>query len=62
MLLFTGVPVAHIVKCWPTDLLDRVHLRSGRNLLSHKRSSIAHNLSLSTSHRSVMTEILLKRT
>ena len=30
--------------------------------LDRKRNSIAHSLSLSTSHRPDMTEILLKRT
>ena len=34
---------------------------SRRNLLNRKRGSIAHSLSLSTSHRPDMTEILLKR-
>ena len=34
---------------------------SRRNLLNRKRGSIAHSLSLSTSHRPDMTEILSKR-
>ena len=34
----------------------------GENLLNRKRSSTAHSLSLSTSHRPDMTETLLKRT
>ena len=36
--------------------------RSRRNLHNHKRGSIAPSLSLSTSHRPDMIEILLKRT
>ena len=35
---------------------------SRQNLLNPKRSSITHNLSLSTFHRPDMTEVLLKRT
>ena len=35
--------------------------RSRRNLLNRKRSSIVDSLSLSTSHRPDMTDILLKR-
>ena len=36
--------------------------RTRRNLLNRKRSSIAHSLSLSASHRPDMTEILFKGT
>ena len=57
-----GAPVAQWVKRWPTDLADRVQSPLRRNLLNRKRSSIAHSLSLSASHRPDMTETLLKRT
>ena len=36
-------------------------IRSRRNLLNHKRGSIAHSLSLSPTHRPDMTETLLKK-
>ena len=57
-----GAPVAKGVKRWPTDLADRVRSRSRRNLLDRKRSSIAHIILLSTSHRLDMTETLLTMT
>ena len=47
---------------WMDDLRVYVLLRSRRNLFNRKRRSIAHSLSLSTSHRPDMTETLLKRT
>ena len=55
-------PVAQWVNHWPTDIADRV-----RSLLEAKSSqpetgSIAHSLSLSTTHRPDMTKILLKKT
>ena len=51
-----------------TDLVICSHSRDGLtpfysqiNLLNYKRSSTAHSLSLSTSHRPDMTETLSKR-
>ena len=40
----------------------RLEPRSRRNLLNYKWGSIAHSLSLSSTHRPDMTEILSKRT
>ena len=51
-----GALVAQWVKRWP-----EFYPRSRRNPLNRKWSSIAHCLSLSTSHRPDMTETLLKR-
>ena len=63
ILIFkTRGPVAQWVKRWPTDLADLVDPRCWRNLLNRKRSSTAHSLPLSISHRPDMTEILLKKT
>ena len=65
-----GAPVAQWVKRWPTDLAvpssiptrgEKKTKEKKKNLLNRKRGSIAHSLSLSTSHRPDMTEILLKR-
>ena len=65
-----GAPVAQWVKRWPTDLAvpssiptrgEKKTKERKKNLLNRKRGSIAHSLSLSTSHRPDMTEILLKR-
>ena len=55
--MFNGAPVAQWVKRWPAD-----QAVPRRNLLNRKRGSTAHGLSLSSSHRPDMTEILLKRT
>ena len=55
-----GAPVAQWVKRWPTDLAVPSSIPT-RGLLNRKWGSIAHSLSLSTSHRPDMTEILLKR-
>ena len=49
--------VAQWVKPWPADLM----VLRGENLFNHKQSYIAYSLSLSLSHCSDMTEILLKR-
>ena len=57
-----GAPVAQWVKRWPADLADRVRSSLEVKSSQPKRSSIAHSLSLSSEHRSDMTEILLKRT
>ena len=54
------VPVAHWVKRWPTDLENRG--RSPLEALNRRRSSLAHSLSSSTSHRPDITEIHLERT
>ena len=52
-------------KHWPTDLaVLRLIVTRGEILLNGNQGSIAHSLSLpvSSAHRPVMTEILLKRT
>ena len=56
-----AAPVAQWVKRWLADLAVP-SLRPIRSRISRNRGSIAHSLSLSTSHRPDMTEILLKRT
>ena len=60
--LWLGTPLAQWVKRWTTDLaVPTSILLSRRNHLNRKPGSIAHSLSLSTSNRPDMTEILLKR-
>ena len=61
-LTMLGAPVTQWVKRWPTDLADRVRSPLEAKSSHRKRSSIAHSLSLSTSHCPDMTETLLKRT
>ena len=59
---YCGAPVSQLAKRRPTDLaVSGLSLVRGGNLSERKRSFIAHSLSLSTSHRFDMTEILLKR-
>ena len=58
-LSYGGAPVVQWVKRWPTDLADR--LRPPFEAKFSQPGSIAHRLSLSTSHRPDMTERLLKR-
>ena len=56
-------PVAQWVKHWPSDpSVPRSIPARGEIFSTVKRGSIAQSLSLSTSHRPDMTEILLKRT
>ena len=51
--------VAQWVKYWPTDLaVQNLSPSSRQSLLNHKHGSIAHSLSISTLHRSDMSEIL----
>ena len=55
--------VALWVKRWPAELVATGSiLAGGDNLFNCKQGSIAHSPSVSPSHRTVMTEILLKRT
>ena len=55
-------PSSSIIRLCSGLLVERTKFDpcSRRNLLNRKWSSIAHSLSLSTSHRPDMTEILLK--
>ena len=58
-----GAPVAQWVQRWPTDLVVMSSSPAlGEDLFSRERGSIAHSLSLLSTHRPDMTEILLKRT
>ena len=56
-----GAPLTYWVKHWPTDLavMGLIPRESG-NLVKPKQGSIAHNLSLSSSHLPDITEIQLK--
>ena len=58
-----GALVAPLVKRWPVDLavLDSRHAGGGF-LSNRKRDFIAHSLSISHTHRPVMTDIRIKRT
>ena len=58
----TGAPVAQCVKCWPTDLAVLSSIPARGEIFSLVNGVPVHSLSLSTSHRPDMTEILLKRT
>ena len=62
LLSSQGAPVAQWVKCWPTDLADRV--QSSLEMKSSQPQTEFHctSLSLSSKHRPDITEILLKRT
>ena len=62
-LEMVGVPVAQLVKCWPTDLAVPSSTPPSRpNLFDCKQGSVAHNLLLASAHRPDMTETLLKLT
>ena len=67
-IMDTGTPLAQWVKHWLTDLAvpssSPAQQGERRNLLNCKGGSIAHPLSLSTSHHPDITEIhvLLKMT
>ena len=52
--------VAQELERWPTGVSE-FEPRLKRNLLTHKRGSIAHSLSFSSAHRPDMTDILLQR-
>ena len=53
--------MAQWVKRWTTDLAVPSSIPTRGEIFNRKPGSIAHSLSLSTSHRPDMTEILLKR-
>ena len=61
LIRFSGDLVPQWVKRWPAVLAaPEFEYHSRRNLLNRKRGSIAHSLSLSSSHRPDMAKILLK--
>ena len=64
IVLYTrkGVPEAQWVKPWPADLVVvGSSPAGGRDLFNGNRGSIAHSLSLLSTHHPDLTEILLKK-
>ena len=58
---YCGAPVSQLAKRRPTDLaVSGLSLVRGGNLSESKRSFVAHNLPLSTSHRVDMTNTVKK--
>ena len=61
-LPFWGSLLAQRVRHWPADLAVLSLIPAGdRNQFNRKQGSIAHALSLSPSHCTDMTKIILKR-
>ena len=63
--IVNGTPIAMSVKRWTAAAAADLTVSSlspalGGDLFNRKHDSIAHSLSLSPTHRSDMTEILLK--